>query len=145
MVDKKGEMQLSFGMIFSIILIVVFIAFAFWAIGKFLNMQKNVQIEQFSADLQSDVDKMLSSTSGSKEENYTLPKNIESVCFVDREYENLIFHSSKPVDGKKIEHIDVEKILEQEEPFCIENEDNKVSLILEKNYGESLVTISKTE
>lgn len=136
-------MQLSFGMIFSIILIIVFIVFAFYAIKNFIKLQQDVQIKKFAEDLQSDIDKMWGSTQGSKTESYTLPDKVEAVCFEDRGYENLIFHSSKPIEGVKIEHLDIEKITKDESSFCIENIEGEVSMIIEKNYGESLVTITK--
>lgn len=117
--------------------------FAFYAIGKFLDMQKKVQIEKFVNDLQTDVNTAFGSSHPSKIENYTLPKKIDSVCFDNREYENMFFRPSGSADGRLIEHLDIEKIIQDEEPFCIENIDGKVSMIIEKDYGESLVTITK--
>jgi len=140
---KRAQMHLSFGMIFSIILIIVFIVFAFYAIKKFIGLQQNIQIKKFAEDLQADVDKMWGSTQGSQTEEYALPDKIEAVCFEDRGYENLIFHSSKLIGGVMIEHLDIGKITKDESPFCIENIDGKVSIIIEKNYGEDRVTIVK--
>ncbi len=141
MKPKQAQMHLSFGMIFSIILIIVFIVFAFYAIKKFIGLQQNVQIKLFAEDLQFDVDKMLGSTQGSQTEEYALPAKIEAVCFDDREYENMFFRPPGSTDGKLIEHLNIEKITQDEEPFCIENIDRKISLVIGKNYGESLVTI----
>ncbi len=50
-------MKLSFGMIFSIILIIVFLSFAFYAIKIFLNMQTTMQVGKFVEELRNDVDK----------------------------------------------------------------------------------------
>jgi len=141
--DKTGQMKLSFGMIFSIILIVIFIAFAFYAIRIFLGIQDEMKIEQFGNGLQTDVDKMWKSSQGSQEVEYLLPSKIESVCFSDDEYQNLIFHSEEFVGGKKIQHIDIEKITEDENPFCVENIKGKIKMIIKKDYGEALVTITK--
>ncbi len=141
--DKTGQMKLSFGMIFSIILIVIFIAFAFYAIRIFLGIQDEMKIEQFGHGLQTDVDKMWKSSHGSQEVEYLLPSKIESVCFADDEYQNLIFHSEEFVGGKKIQHIDIEKITEDENPFCVENIKGKIKMIIKKDYGEALVTITK--
>jgi len=134
-------MKLSFGMIFSIILIIIFIAFAFYAILKFLGLQDSVKLAQFGDDLQSDIDKMWKGSQGSQEVEYSLPTKIRSVCFKDEEYENMVFRSDKFVEGRKIEHIDIENTLAGEDSFCIENINGKVKMVIEKEYGEALVTI----
>jgi len=141
MKQKKGQMKLSFGMIFSIILIIIFITFAFFAIQKFLGIQDAMKIGQFTDSLQSDVDKLWRGSQGSQKVEYFLPQKIESVCFVNEEYENLVFHSESFIEGKKIEHIDIDKITEDGE-FCVEIIKGKVKMTLQKNYGEALVTIS---
>jgi len=41
--EKRGQLKLSFGMIFSIILIIVFLGFAFFGIQKFMDYQKSIQ------------------------------------------------------------------------------------------------------
>ncbi len=136
-------MKLSFGMIFSIILIIIFIAFSFYGIKKFLEFQDTVKIEQFVNGLQSDVNKMWqSSGGGSTKVDYLLPLKIQDVCFKDDDYENLIFHSDKFAGGGKIEHINISKITEDGD-FCVENIKGKVKIIIEKNYGDSLVTITR--
>jgi len=159
-------MKLSFGMIFSIILIVIFISFAFFAINKFLDIQNSVQIGKFTNDFQSDINKIWKGSQGSEEKEYFLPKKIMFVCFTDYfldksgenqnfykeleqfyyENENMFFYppgSAQGLDSKEIKHIDLTKITENENPFCIENIDGKVSLIIKKNFGETLVTIGK--
>jgi len=144
--DGRGQMKLSFGMIFSIFLIVIFIAFAFYAIKMFVGMQKKIQIDKFAEDLQADIDRAWRSTGDiSTEEEYILPKKINSVCFKDNEYKNLVFRSSELIDGKKINNIDIERITETENPFCIQNTDGKVKLIIQKDYGENLVTITRQD
>ena len=82
-------MKLSFGMIFSIILIVIFIAFAIYGVKRFLGMQDTVQVEKFKADLQNDIDKIWKANQGSQEREYFVPKKIYEVCFVDDEGGNL--------------------------------------------------------
>jgi hypothetical protein len=141
--NKRGQIKLSFGMIFSIILIVIFIAFAFYAIQKFLDMQRTVQIEQFLNKLQLDIDKVWQSSQVSQEEEYFLPSKIEEVCFEDGE-RNLIFRSSNFIEGRNIKHIDIEKITENDNPFCVKNTNRKLKITLKKDYGEALVTITKT-
>jgi len=143
--NSKGQMNLSFGMIFSIILIIIFLVFGFYAIKKFVELQQEVQIEQFIEDFQNDVDKMWKSPQGSNEVTYSLPTKITSICFINDEkvYENLRFTSKNVIPGEKINNIDIGKITEEENPFCIENIDGKVGFIITKNYGETLVTVTK--
>ena len=75
--STKAQMKISFGMIFSIILIIVFIAFAFYAIKKFLDIQETAQIETFVNKLQGNIDKMWRSSQGSEEIQYKgIPKKI---------------------------------------------------------------------
>ena len=82
---KRGQLNLSFGMIFSIILIIIFIIFAFYAIQKFLSWQNSAQIGKFKNDLQSDIDRIWQSSKGSQEKEYFLPTKIKYVCFADYE------------------------------------------------------------
>ena len=164
--SKKAQMEISFGMIVSVILIIVFVAFTFYAIGKFLGMQRSVQIGKFTSDLQFDVDKIWKTSQGSQPVSYILPSRIEKVCFVDYANsekgvnallyeklklgfygsENLIFYpvgSGEGLDSTIIEHINLEKITETQNPFCIENTNGKVKLTVSMDFGESLVKISK--
>jgi len=140
--DKTGQMKLSFGMIFSIILIIIFIAFAFYGIKNFLELQDSVKTAQFMNGLQADVDKMWQSSGGSQKVEYLLPSKIDAVCFENDEYENFRFRSDKFVGGGKIEHINITKITEEGD-FCVDNINGKVKMIIEKSYGDALVMIVK--
>jgi len=133
-------MKLSFGMIFSIILIIFFLAFAFYGIRSLLKTQKEAEIQKFMNDFQNDVTQLWKETQGSKEVEYSLPGSIEAVCFTDNEYENLFFEPDEHA-GKKIEYIDIG----EEDPYCVENENGKVNMILKKAYGTYLVEISRAE
>ena len=162
---KKGQIKLSFGMIFSIILIIVFLAFAFYAIKTFLGIQYNVQTEKFINDLKSDIDRVWKSTESSGEEEYALPSKIDYICFIDFEAsangpmeniyselgfvyfgdENMMFYpiGSSNTDSVKIINIALEEITSGENPFCIENVRGKVTLTLVKDIDEALVTITR--
>jgi len=141
--DKKGQMKLSFGMIFSIFLIIIFIAFAFYAITKFINLQKTIQIESFVENLQSNVNDMWNSPRGSQPETYSLPNKIEAVCFTDNVFNNLMFRSSEILEENNIEHLDIATITSGEDPYCISNINGKVKLIISKGFREDLVMISR--
>lgn len=143
---KKAQMKLSFGMIFSIILIIIFIAFAFYAILKFLDIQDSVKIAQFTDDLQSDIDKAWrGSGEYSQQFKYSLPQKIDSICFVNDEYENLVFHSDELLGGEKIEHLDIEQTLDGKNSFCVDNIEGKIRMTIKKEYGDALVTIENEE
>ena len=81
--EKRGQEQLSFGMIFSIILIIFFIVFAFYAIQKFLVIGNTAKIAGFTGQLESDIDKMWRGSQGSQKAEYFLPSKIEYICFAD--------------------------------------------------------------
>ena len=156
----RGQIKLSFGMIFSIILIIVFISFAFFAIQKFLGLGETISVGKFADDFQFDVDKLWKSSQGSQELEYSLPKGIKQVCFMnllelergvfeDEDYyeeferyspdNNLFFYpaGSAELNGIKIEHIDFGR----NNPLCFEN-DGKVKIVIEKNFGDALVSVT---
>jgi hypothetical protein len=140
---RRGAIELSFGMIFSIVLIIIFLAFGFYAITKFLDLQKNIQTEKFLSDFQGDVNLMWKSQQGSQPRTYTLPTDITAVCFKNDEFENLQFSSNKIIRGKKILNIDIEKTIGDKDSLCMQNVNGKVSMTLVKNFGDVLVTITK--
>jgi hypothetical protein len=164
MENKRGQMKISFGMIVSIILIVIFISFAFYATQKFLGISKSVQIGKFTEDLQTDIDKIWKSSQGSDENQYSLPSKIELVCFIDygsyargnqnihdeleNEYygtKNLFFYPSEASEGmgsNTVKNINLEKTTETENPFCIKNINGKISITAKKDFNEVLVTIT---
>jgi hypothetical protein len=141
--NKRGQLQLSFGVIFSMVLIIIFLAFGFYAITKFIALQRTIEVQKFLQDFQEDVNKMWKGTQGSQKLTYSLPKKISSVCFKDDEFQNLEFISEDIFTGDKIENIDIEKITKNEDPFCIENIDGKISFTIVKDYGEVLVRITR--
>lgn len=141
--EKRGQLEISFGMIFSIILVIIFLAAGFYAITKFIELQQSIQIENFGKNFQDDVDKMWKSLQGSQARTYPLPSKISSVCITDDDLVNLEFVSAQIVPGKFIKNLDIEKIMEEENPFCIANVNGKINLVISKEYGETLVTVGK--
>ena len=163
---KKGQVELSFGMIFSIFLIIVFIAFAIYAIGKFLDIQKSAKTGQFVQNLQVDIDKMWKSSSGSQEVEYSLANSVSLACFQDfelpkkgprqdiyddlrlarSENENFLFYpvgSSGGILGVEIKNINLRQMTASENPYCIENENGIIKMIISKGAGEALVKIKR--
>jgi uncharacterized protein (UPF0333 family) len=164
---KRGQLQLSFGMIFSIILIIIFISVAFYAVVKLLEFQRSVQVASFLNNIEADIDSVWKS-GGSQQRTYPLPSRIKKVCFVDYlgtknekiyeegiweelrnffyETENMFFYpanSAGKIKARAVKNINLEKITNEENPFCIENTEGKVTMKISMDVGESLVTISK--
>ena len=144
--EKKGAMELSFGMIFSIILIIIFIVFAIYGIGKFLNLQKNIQTKTFVDNLNFDIDKLWKSQ-GSQPVEYPLPANVEKICFSEDEFEkdiNLEIRGEKLMGAYNIKHAKIsEDFSKGTGGNCVSVENRKIFLQLEKDYGEALVRIEK--
>jgi hypothetical protein len=151
--DVGAQMQISFGVIFSIFLIIVFIAFAIYGIGKFLCLKNVAEVEKFKTDFQGDIDKMWKG-SGNQEDTagpYYLPDKIKQVCFVNNEYENMQFVADNSNCGfsKKdlLEHVDIPKTIASSKTtpkkLCIDTVNGKISIGIKKAYNEDFVTITK--
>jgi type II secretory pathway pseudopilin PulG len=151
---KKGQMQIGFGMIFSIVLIIIFIAFAIYAISKFLGIQRFAQVEKFKNDFQEDIEKMWkSSASQGAPVEYFIPKKIEQVCFFpDRKneltgkMENMYFVPDD-FSNYSLEYVDMIKTVAGSrtvpKTLCISPVGGKISMTIKKNWNENLVTITK--
>ena len=165
--SRKGAVEMSFGMIFSIILIIFFLSFAFFGIKTFLGVQNSAKTTKFLSDFNADVEQVWKSPQASQSKEYTLPSSKKKVCFVDfsspkkgvdsgiydelkRAYygkENMVFYPVvfEGVESMQVRYIDLGKITIDKNPFCIENIDGKVSLRLTKDFADALVTITKVE
>ena len=163
---KRGQIEMSFGMIFSIILIVVFLAVAFYAIKTFLRIQDSAEVGVFTAEIQEDVERLWKSTESSQDLEYILSSDIKKVCFIDFKsgargdlsnlYSELKFYDfgernvlfypvgSSETEGFELKKIDIAEITVNENPFCIESE-GKLKLNLEKGFGEALVSVNRIE
>ena len=150
--EKRGQEQLSFGMIFSIILIIFFIVFAFYAIQKFLVIGNTAKIAGFTGQLESDIDKMWRGIEYICFADYNAVKKGPKTSFYDElnqvyfESENFFFYpvgSSEMLNSKEIKHIDIEKITKDENPYCIKNIEGKIEITIKKDFGEALVAITK--
>jgi hypothetical protein len=142
---NKAQMQISFGVIFSIFLIIVFITFAIYGIGKFLELKNIAEVEDFKIKFQGDIEKMWEG-SGNQEVTagpYYLPEKIKQVCFVNDEYENMYFVPGN-FEGEMLENIDFTKTLSGLEPLCISTSDGKISITISKAYdNKNGVTIAR--
>ena len=164
--NKKGAMELSFGMIFSIILIIAFLAFTIYAINKFLEIQKELQAATMVKDLQGYIDKMWRGGQGSQQYIFGLPSKTQAVCLVDFtsqksgpkedlynelsrtffEKENFVFYpvgSAEGLDSVAMEHINITKITKSENPYCFTAVKSKIKIVVKMTPGDSLVTLER--
>lgn len=175
MINKKGKSKkaegvfgMGFGMIFSIILIVFFIAVAFIAIKSFLGTQKCAQIGIFKENFQTEIDKTWNSQMSEFEFKARLPTQIKYVCFADlskpitatgtagnigRElgvYQgniaNMFLYPTEPACEMvyhEIEHLDIDKIISSNKnPYCIAVDDGNINIQIKKDFGDKLVIVS---
>lgn len=164
---KLAQQQLSFGMIFSIILIIVFLAFAIYGITAFLKIQDSAKISSFVNEIQIDINNAWKSSQSSEVKEYSLPSKILMACFADfslgaekkgensfvydeikKAYEgneNMFFYplKSTTIESVKIENINIDEITSQENPFCLSNEKGKIRLKLVKDFTDTLVKIER--
>jgi len=165
MKEKRGQLKISFGMIFSVIMIIIFLIFTFYAIRTFLGIQEKATVGLFLDDFQDDVNSVWQSIEGSQEREYNLPQKIEYVCFINGDSlasgenndffsdlkitlldeNNIAFYpvGSSGIESSEIRNIDIGEITTGENPFCIENKGGKVKLTLVKETGKAQVKIER--
>lgn len=80
---KGGQIQMSFGMIFSIIVIIAILGVSFYVIKFFINLNKCGEIGQFYNSFENEIDSAWKSPiySGIWTEN--IPGGIDEICFGD--------------------------------------------------------------
>jgi len=162
--NKKAQTKISFGMIFSIFLIIAILSFGFYAIKFLLDLQKTAKIGTFVNALEEDVNSLWKATQASKKESYNLPNKIKYVCFFEQEtstkgrYKNLYNEFeiiSQPKDNMyfyplntagelnvlEIEHLDIVNMTLNNNPYCVENKDGTIEILLKKDFGGNLVVI----
>jgi uncharacterized membrane protein required for colicin V production len=155
--NNRGQLDLSFGLIFSVILIIAFLGFAIYALVSFLGMKEDLKTSVFLEDLQTDVDKFWKSDGSSDEISYSLPTKVKKVCFINSTYPgrgsdkniyeelksylkqdaNLIFYPirSASVTSIKINHLDILNITKTNNPACFDNKAGKTILNLKQDLG----------
>ena len=163
MKNKKAQFEISFGMIFSIILIISFIAVAFYVIKAFLGMRDCSEIGRFYQDVQNSISKAYKSPETNDEITATLPKGIEYVCVVDVNSEargsasgiydmlslvnrNFAIYpktSCSGLGGLDMKYLDVLGLTSAENPFCIKVENRKIKFRVEKALYDKLVKITR--
>ncbi|MEK6844535.1 MAG: hypothetical protein AABX83_03885 [Nanoarchaeota archaeon] len=161
--NKRGQIDISFGMIFSIILIIAVVGVAFYVINNFIELKKCTEIGLFYDDLKKYTNEAWQSTIHKDTFKGTLPSGIDIACFGDlnqepiaeyrQEYDAIsrafinskernvfLYPIKKACDASlssiKLEHVKTDNF------FCVKVEDSKIALKTEKNQFEALVTLS---
>jgi hypothetical protein len=141
---KRGQIKMSFGMIFSIILIIFFVAFAFIVIKNFIGLQSSVTTKQFSDNLQKDVNVVWNSAQATQQKSYNMPSSVKEVCFTNDPTGDVVIYDDKGYanPGGNIENLNLTAMTPRGD-LCFNVVDGKINLVLKKDFGENLVTISK--
>ncbi len=161
MLNKRGQLDISFGMIFSIILIVAVIGVSFYAITKFLEIKNCTGVALFYDEFQNKVDSIWASSSARTNFEGALPSGINYVCFGNENLPNtnikygqqyreisryirngantFIYPPEKGCEtpSTKIEHLDLTNLGFE----CFEVKEGKVELALEKTSSDSEVRL----
>ncbi|MEK6891356.1 MAG: hypothetical protein AABX03_04435, partial [Nanoarchaeota archaeon] len=163
-----GQFELSYGMIFSIILIAVFIVVAFIVIKSFLGTSCTTETGQILTDLQKNVDEIWS---GAGIENFTFKRGLQGNCGVEYfcfynvnkeitpKYDDFSTALKERSDGSGnkhnlylyppsktkipsiyLKHITFDNL--KDNPSCIKFEDGVIEIKLSKGLRESLVRVN---
>ena len=161
----QGVFGMSFGVIFSIILIVFILVVAGIAIKHFLNLKKCAQVGMFIDDLNGDVGDAWRSTKSTNDFDYILPSALDYVCFAnlsnnpkgsydEKVYSdisiyqhanaNMFFYPREnacDMPYVNVEHLDIEKITNSKNPYCFEIKNGKVIINVEMEFRGGLVNL----
>jgi hypothetical protein len=157
---QQSSIGMSFGTMFSIFLIAVFVVFAFVAIRGFLNIDETAKIGDFYSDLQDEIDTTMNAQSREDEFEINLPGKITHVCFANLsktitnrgpEYEAIKYYDiydaniflippeeAPNLERKKLQYLNLEEIISNQNPYCVSV---KEKLIIKKGFYDKAVTI----
>jgi hypothetical protein len=154
---KKGQIRISFGVIFSIFLIIVFIFFAFKVIDSFVDLNKCTELGSFYDDFQDAIDQARESHSTNQPYDLSLGSTVDKICFVDlnstgkgdesfpnsySEGDNffVLFNDGgcEQLSNFEFNNINITEITKDSNPNCFENE-NEITII--KSVYSRLVTV----
>lgn len=160
----QGVFGMSFGMIFSIIIIIAIIAISFYVIQYFMSLNSCTKIGFFYDGLQGDVDGAWQAGISQDSFSGSLPRGIDYVCFgnfslvagtvkekeIQRELEfsvlidnvnTFLYPVGKACDGDlaayNLKHVSFDRF------FCLEVVKDKVEIKIEKESTDALVRIGE--
>lgn len=153
---KRGQIQLSFSVIFSIIIIIALLAVSFYIISAFLDTSECEKIGLFYNDLNENVEKAYVSSFYRDTFVGKLPSGITSVCFGNLSLGNTETEEYKAFRNKKnsnaflyppnkacsgeLSDYNV-RHLNNVEFLCFPVENNEVKLIIEHDRSGPLVSV----
>jgi hypothetical protein len=156
---KRGAISISFGLIFSLIIIIAILGVAAYVITYFLGLQKCTEISLFYQNLQDEVNAAWNSEITRDEFVGKLSGGIEAVCFRDGGYiggdeqygelvdygrsgQNMFLYPPEKTCNQvawKIEHVDLSEL----GWHCYENGDRGIRIGLEKGSFDNLVKLKR--
>ncbi|MEK6893168.1 MAG: hypothetical protein AABX07_03100 [Nanoarchaeota archaeon] len=159
---KGGQIQLSFGMIFSVIIIAIVLFVAGYVITNFIKTRDCIQLGTFNKNLVNEVERAYRSQGQSLSFQGSLPAKINFVCFGNlngpsstadkprQQYfkehsmdnKNLFFYPIIESCGSNINSYLLEHA-RSAEFFCISTKSGKVELKISKEPLEALAKLSK--
>ncbi len=161
---KRGQIELSFGMIFSLIIIATTLAVAGYMIVKFMNSKDSVLCANFKEGLQNSIDDAWRSDGASKDTRKeplsSLPSAVKEICF-GNSTQNLLNIKDKvnyeemkeytfsgknlyitPRTACKGEFSYTLKHVTSKGFFCAQVKNGKASILIEKENTDALVRLS---
>jgi hypothetical protein len=171
--EKRGQMHLPLEMMFSILLVAVFLFVVFFVIRHFLEVQKCAQIGLFVRDLQSSVDEVWNVQEANTAFEREMPLSLKYVCFADllknknlaalneKEREtasqiyddlavyfkynnaNFFFYPWQNACSMADNSIKHVNLANVSNPLCFSEIKGKVKIRLSKGFDDNLVRISK--
>jgi hypothetical protein len=166
--NKKGQeiFGLSFGMIFAVILIIFFVIIAFFVIKQFLCTRDCAKIGIFYDSLNKKVEDAWNSGDITNKFSIDLSSNVEAVCFADLNKpftgknseigvaigrfdaeDNLFLYAPKKTccnnPSYSIKHLDLDKIIAAENPYCIKLSSGRGSLVVDMQNSDKFVKIER--
>ncbi len=157
---KKGQIQLSFGMIFSIIIVVATVAIGFYVITYFLNLSSCTKVGLFWDSLNKEIDKAWNSDMTETVFKGDLPSGITKACFGNFSQQYAPSDSAQFEELKRYEAANRNAYLyppgkacdvaffnlkhaKTNEFFCAPVSSGKASIKLSKTSFDALVRLSK--
>ena len=164
----QGTMEVPFQMIFSLILIAIFIYAAFTGIKYFMERADQAKIAQFLADVDAKVGTAWQATEMTQTYSFDVPKRVEMICFGDMSKslredvcpEFDVYKDQAVQKGANMFLCPPRKVYSVGAPiyhsircngnpcvdfkqdlYCVKN-DGKISITLEKSIGSSKVILS---
>lgn len=160
--NKRGQLQLSFGMIFSIIIIIATIGVAFYVISNFLHLARCVDSAKLYTSLDERIDRAWKAPITNEMYSIAVPSGVEKICFgniremnrdiYEKEYESLRYYTNQKANifiyptnkacGNSLVYYNLEKT-KIEGFFCIDADNGKVNIKINKEFDDTLVTLTK--